>query len=487
MLKNFFKTSFAYAVQNILQRGAEFLLLPFFLSIFSTEDYGIISMCTLLITGLTSLFSLSLDGAVSRYYFKYSSKPKLLREFIGTIITFLIVFLIIISIVFLLFSSRIWFLFIPEIKFNPYIFLVILISAIDPINRLFFSLLLIKRDVRLYTIYYNIYFYLKLFSLLIVSFYFKSTYCYFIAYLAVLLFFIPISFSGLRKYIKWGIKISYLKEAISYSIYILPVTFMAIVNSFIDKYVVLNNMSLADVGVYSAGVNLAGIILLLATVMNKAYVSFFIQKYEENKNNFESTISTLSDIYFFIILIFTICVSLFICFFQWALPSMYVKSIEIISLFVFVGASNGLYFYYTNFMSLEQKLVKYKVLGFGLGIVINFPISYYLTLKIGMIGAVIGTLCGFLTSLIVMKYLVVKVGNFKVKNKYIYYLLGGLFISSITNKLLVGFTIPYSILIRVLVLLLVIFFMNLFFFEKKKFLSHYLNQLLAYVKNYNIK
>lgn len=483
MLRNFFKVSSVYAIQNVLQRGIEYLLLPIYFSIFTTVEYGKISMCIVIISSLTSLFSLSLDGAVSRYFYKYNSDKDELKEFLGSILSFLFLFLIFISIIFLLFSKGFWELIIPDISFKPYIYIAIIISAVDPINRLFFSFLLIKRDLKNYAIYFNLYFYFKLLALVLVSFFTRSVYWYLISYLMVVLLYLPLSYIGLKDNIKWGINRKLLMESISYSVFIIPVTLMSLVNSFIDKYIVLNRLSLSELGIFSAGVNLSSVILLIATVLNQAFVSFFIQKYEEKGKDFQIEIASMSDMYFFIILILTVFTSLFITFFEWILPDSYNHAIDIIPLFVFVGATNGLYFLYTNYMSLEKRLVKYKVLGFTLGILINFPVSYILTSHIGIYGAAIGTLSGFFMSVIVMKIMAQKIGGFNLTNKYIYYLFVFLLLTSGVNYYIVDINVLLNVIIRFIIFIMIIVFFNRYYFTEKNYLTKHLFILFNYGKN----
>lgn len=63
-----------YTITSIFQKGIGFILLPLFTIYMTSEDYGIVSIVNSFVQVLSLLFTLSLNGAVQRYYYKYKDE-----------------------------------------------------------------------------------------------------------------------------------------------------------------------------------------------------------------------------------------------------------------------------------------------------------------------------------------------------------------------------------------------------------------------------
>ena len=180
MLRDFIRLTASYSIINVFQKLADYLSVIFFISAFSAEQYGIISANTLIILGLTSLFSMSLEGAVSRVYFKYRNNGDL-GPFLGCVVAYTIVIACSLGIIFLLFSKPLWGVVFQDLPFSPFIVLAIITAMCDPINRIYIAYLQIKRSVKEYGIFYNVYVFLRLALLSCAAFMYKTADMYFLA------------------------------------------------------------------------------------------------------------------------------------------------------------------------------------------------------------------------------------------------------------------------------------------------------------------
>lgn len=75
-LKRLAKGSLVYGVGSIIQRFIGVLLLPFFTREFSTEDYGVISLITLVSAGMAGIFNLGTSNSLGIIYFREEDLSK---------------------------------------------------------------------------------------------------------------------------------------------------------------------------------------------------------------------------------------------------------------------------------------------------------------------------------------------------------------------------------------------------------------------------
>lgn len=78
-----------YVVANVLQRGTAFVLVPLYTYVLTPAEYGTIAIVTAMASVLTILLPISLQGAITRFYFEYRDQPDDLRTFWGTVLTFM--------------------------------------------------------------------------------------------------------------------------------------------------------------------------------------------------------------------------------------------------------------------------------------------------------------------------------------------------------------------------------------------------------------
>jgi O-antigen/teichoic acid export membrane protein len=429
VLKKLVKFSASYTVIEGLQRGILFLLLPIFTHYMSPEEYGVVSTSLILISFLSILFSFAIHAAISRYYFKYEKKSEELKLFLGSNFLFLLLFSLSVSIFLIFFSENIFSYFFAEMKFNPYIIYTLIIVATQVVIVAYFSLLKAMQKLKLYSIVFNGYFLfqLMLMSILIIGYGLKEE-GYLLGVLISNILFIPIIFILLNNYIVYKIDMKYIKEALAYSIPIVPVEIIGNVNRLVDRYYILLFIGLGGVGIYYIGVQIAGLINLVALAINSAYTPMFFKKYECTDNEDYDDIYALTDIIVFVIgaiasLIIVLSPLLLMLF-----SKEYAQSIDVVLYLGFTGAITSVYFVNTNVLSLEPKLIKLKTVGIMFGAAVNVILGYFFTRYYGIEGAALSTLIGFFITTIILIVIVRKNSEFRFNNfKYLLYL-GILFI-----------------------------------------------------------
>jgi len=449
VIKRLIKFSASYTAIEALQRGVLFLMLPIFTQYMTPEEYGIVSTALILISFLSILFSFAIHASISRYYHKYEKTDEL-KEFLGTNFIFLTLVSLVMSISMIFLSKPMFNSFFSEIAFYPYIVYILIIVATQVIIISYFSLLKAMQKLKLYSIVFNSYFIFQLIlmSVLIINYDLKQD-GYLLGIVISNTIFIPIIFILLRKEIEYKISMKYIKESLTYSLPIIPVELIGNINRLIDRYYILIFIGLNGVGIYYIGVQIAGLINLIALAINSAYTPIFFKKYENNIDDNYDDIYKLSDIIVFTIgVVASILIILFPLFLN-LFSKDYQSSGDIILYLGFTGAITSIYFINTNVLSLDPKLVKLKTIGIIFGTIINVLLGYILTRDYGIEGAAISTLIGFTITTLILIFIVNKNTSFKFKNfDYIVYLS----ILFLVLFIISGFTILSQILIIMMLL-----------------------------------
>lgn len=481
MLKDFFKNSVVYALANIVQKIIDYLANFIFIYFLPAFEYGIMTLLPLIVMIMAPLLSFQLGSSVTRYYYKYL-KTNEADLFLGNILSYMFIVLFILSVFFIFCSRPIWNVIFPEISFMPYIVIGILITAADSINRMYITILQIKRQVKFYAIFNNCYILFRILLIVIAVYVKQSAYSYYLAYLFAVSLFIPITLYFMRADIKWNLKRKYIKESMKYASYILPVSVFIIANTFIDRHVIMTELDLQSMGIYSAGVNIGQIIYFMAMVFNIACLPFFMQMYEDDKDSFKIRIEPVYKVIFFVLNVSACVLSLLSPFLIYILPATYHEAIVVIPFIAFLGVAQGLYQLYTNILSLDTEMLRFKIIGVISSLLINIPLSYYLVHTIGILGAAISSLSCMYISAFVYKIIVRKTKGPDLSSSFfvlpVFVFLATLFLLRLQEILpLYGTIFAYIIAIGILFC----YFNNLYF-KRKNYIIDFLKEVYCYVK-----
>ena len=101
MLKKLSKDFILYGVGGSLSKLSSILLLPFFTTYFSPEEYGVLELLTVLITLSSIICLLQLESSLSRFFYEYKDEQR--RQIISSffIFTFILSLLVVGTLLFL--------------------------------------------------------------------------------------------------------------------------------------------------------------------------------------------------------------------------------------------------------------------------------------------------------------------------------------------------------------------------------------------------
>ena len=273
-MSNIVKNTSLYTFGNILPLIAGFLLLPIYTKYLPPDDYGIVSSMLVLSSILIIVFSLAIDRSVFRLYFDHKTEQDK-RNYLGTITISLLFISIIILLLLFVFKGVISQIY-TSIEFYPF-FVFAIVSA-------FFSI---------FSIIPKIYFQInekaeKFIALSLLEFFLITVFVLWfvvvkqegavgmlkggmIASIIISPLFLYISY----KTVNFSFQIQVLKESLSFSLPLLPALLSAWILNLSDRIFIENYFTLYDVGIYSLGYKLAGVILAFSGAFNTAYSPVF--------------------------------------------------------------------------------------------------------------------------------------------------------------------------------------------------------------------
>lgn len=395
MSSKIIKNTSIYTLGNILPQAAGFFLLPIYTRYLTPADYGIVSSMQVLSTILAVFFTMAIERSIYRLYFDYKTE-KSKRDYLGTITISL--FLISTSVLLLLFIFRgIVSQIYKSIEFYPYYVYAILTSFF-----LIFSLIP--------KIYFQINEKAKKFVVIsILQFLLSSGFVlWFIigqragpsgmlkGRMFANIVILPIFIYILYRTINFSFKLRILKNSLSFSLPMIPSLLSAWILNLSDRIFIERYFNLHDVGIYSLGYKIAGLILIFTGAFYMAYNPVFYKLANSEKQMVaKKKLFNYNNAYIIVILIAAFFISIFSKeAIQFLLDPKYLgayKIVPIIALAYFIGQISGL-----SNLSIYQEKKTLQMMYMSLGTaILNIILNFLLVPKFGAYGAAYATVLSF--------------------------------------------------------------------------------------------
>lgn len=457
------KNSGIYGAVQILQRAIGFFLLPVYTVYLSTEDYGIQSVVVSLIGFLTIFYTLALNGAGTRFYNDFKSDSKKLGELWGTIFTFVLINSLVLSLIIFVFHEYLLTPLIKDTAFYPYLALGVLSVTFSPVYSVFQASLQAAQDGKRFG-GNNLMFFLtnvSLTLLFVVVFDWKAAGVLLALALTNATFFIYAIIVFIPK-IKIGFNKVILKDALKYSLPLLPHSLSSWTMSLIDRFLLNNLLSNASVGVYSVGFQFGNIISVAAGSINQAFLPWFYENMksgESGKRNIqkfsESAVLLLSAAALTLSLLSPELLAIMT-------KGDYKKGWVVIPFISFAYVFNGIYYFFSGPLFYDKRGVKYVSIASFLSAAVNVVLNLTLIPIYGIIGAAISGLASWLSISVFTLGISYKFERVGFNWKKIYAISIFFFILSLTSFALDGYEFTATLSIKLFICLALIFSIYLF-------------------------
>lgn len=381
------KGASVYLTTNIIKALIPFLILPILTRYLSTEEYGQIAIFQTFLALISSVVGLNTVGAASRKFYD-DVDNQVLRRFNGSCVQLL-----------LLSSSLFFFgvnLFKDELKGFlqiplPWIMTAVLINSLCYITSLRLGQWQVRKKAKQYGCLAVSESAVNMgFSLLLLVVFKLGADSRVIAQLLACFISFIISLYLLYKDNLISIFVwskSYIKEALSFGVPLLPHTFGLFLIAMTGRFVINNNLGLSEAGIYMVAVQLSTSMSIVFDAINKAYIPWLFERLKHEDNQEKRRIVRNTYMYFIAILIvvaFAFALGPFIV--TLIAGEKYKSAGDVIGWLCLGQAFGGMYLMVTNYNFYAKKTRNLAIVTIATGI-INVPLLLIFVNKFGIVGA----------------------------------------------------------------------------------------------------
>jgi O-antigen/teichoic acid export membrane protein len=267
-MKNIFKKiisnqTLMFMVGGFLPAGLNLVTLPFIALYISPDEFGIYSYTNAFQSILIVFGGLSMNSYLLRLYFDKSEPEKL--SMIGTIFILLIFMNFLITILLLVLMPIIVPKLNNSVSYFPYFFLMILTVSFEYIYMIPQVIFRIKRKALKFVFFgFSRMLLIQIVTLILIIKFDTGIIGRYIGNLSGNLVFAIISIPVIFRNSIMHFKIDIVKEAIKFSLPIIPAALIGILYTSIDKIILLKYFSLSELGLYAIASSISLLILIIS-------------------------------------------------------------------------------------------------------------------------------------------------------------------------------------------------------------------------------
>lgn len=391
--KKIILNSIIYSCSGLLLKCFSFFLVPLYTVYLTTEDYGITSIAGSFNGTMCFIVAFSLFSAVKRFYVEFKEEPEKLKRFYGTICTFVLLSGLVFSGLLTIFRDLLSTYVFSGIDYYPVIFLC-LVSLIFSCQHTIFDYILKSQQKAMKSAIFSIVYFFACVALNIVFIVVLnmgavgSLLASLIGYtLYTLYFVVEMSVKGTIKFcLDWGL----LKEALKYSIPIMPHNLSTNIATLISKILIGGSASLAAVGVYSVASQFGGIADTVHTYISQAYGPWLYERLHDREQGYKNSIRSISKMLSSVIGLLLLGIALFAHDYVVLLvDKAYVEAWRYVPLIVLVFAVKTMYYFYVEVLFYYKKASRMLFIATLSGSLVNIIISYFLIPPFGAYGSIL--------------------------------------------------------------------------------------------------
>lgn len=465
------KDALLYTIITFITSIGGFLVVPLFWQKLTPADYGIIAIIEMVLVFLPPFLTLSLDQSIMRFYYEWSNTKKR-KEKIGSIWLLSCITTIIFGALFFLILAPLSKFIFPDVSFFPFIFMGIVIAVLSSFHLIPFSVIRIMKKPKVFAIYRISSFAIQMFfSVYLIIFLNMGVHGYIysliisksIVLVGLLLFMTKISTLIIKK--------AHLREALQFSLPLIPASLVANTTSILDKFLLQQYAGLNTLGYYSVSLKFANIIGQLHSALKLSYGPFLFKTISDYKTSGNAIASKMTIYYIFPLLVVGLSINLFIDDFVILFGNNeYLPIINIVPFLVMVYLINSLNVYLAPGIVISKK-TKLKIIPDSIQLVVILVSGVLLIGPLQITGVILSRFLSTIIFLLISIYITKRLIEWK--NNYAYIILSLLTIIFMTYTDYVASNLGgFYWRIAVSVTLFLIFILTYGFYLKKKLSSY---------------
>lgn len=277
----FLKHGGNYLIASVATSALAFISIPVYTRLLSTEDYGIVSIFTGIVSLLGSVMAFSTDRSVSRYFFDQKDELDF-KRFVGTSSILALFFFIINSVVLILYAEEFGHLVGLSKKA---VYLIIPVTAINILGLTFeqiYGPLKRSREIAISSV---VKVFLGFAFSVALIFVFKSDKFYgqilgqIVAGFCIVYFWIRL----IRPFFKWSFDTCYIKYIFLYSVPLIPYALSGVIIEQFGKIAIGGSQGMSEAGFYNLALAVSSIVNIAIAVTHQAWNPYYFE-YMNSKN-----------------------------------------------------------------------------------------------------------------------------------------------------------------------------------------------------------
>ncbi len=407
-LKELSKDTAIYGISTMVGRFLNFLLVPFYTNVFTTDEYGVFTYIYTILAFLNIVYIYGMDASFLKYSSLAEAEKK--KEVFST--PFLFVLVTSLSFSFLFYSFRYdvgSLLDIPNIH-RDLLDYVILILLFDSIALIPFSNLRLQRKatkfavIKIVNILINLS--LNLYLILVLNMGIQAV---FISNLAASIFSFVALLPDILKLFNFTINLETLKTMLKFGLPYLPANIASMMVQMIDVPILREMTNDSTVGIYRANYKLGIFMMLFVSMFQYAWQPFFLNNAKEkNAKEIFAKVLTLflvvaSVIWLFVSLFIDNLASIEIFNGRTIIGKEFLGGISIVPIVLFAYIFHGMFVNFTAGIYIEEKTKYFPYVTIS-GAIINVVVNLLLIPVYGYMGAALATLASYLVMAVYLFY-----------------------------------------------------------------------------------
>lgn len=377
------KASRVYMFASFLNAGIPFLLLPILTRYLNPEEYGLVTMFTLLLSIVGAFVGLSVHGAIGREFF---NKEIDFKEFVFNCILVLFSSTMLVGVLFLLclhwlsdtFSlPKEWIFAVLIASFFQ--FLVLALLTIYQVQMKAKQYAFIQISQSLINISFTGFFVM----LLMMGWQGRVGAVVLASIVMGLISFVLL----MKEWCVFRVNVEYIKSALRFGVPLIPHTLGAILIVVVDRLIIHEELGIFEVGIYTAGLQIGKVIGLVTDALNKAYAPWLFSKLDEHDKKENLNIIKFTYLYFIVLIVLVIALGILAPYIvHFILGKEFTHSVSVIFWIALGEAFTGMYFMVVGYIFYTRKTFYLMMITFFTGI-FCIPLTYTLVHYNGLIGA----------------------------------------------------------------------------------------------------
>lgn len=380
------RASGIYTLSSLINAAIPFILIPVLTRVFSTEDYGIVSMAAILINIVTPFIGVSAHGAIHRRYFEEGRFAEFPR-YVGNSFILLLSSALLFFILFFIFGGVIsehtsvpknWLYIILIISICQFVTLILLTIWQVMVKPLRFGILQITQTL------INVG--LSLFFIFELHYGWESRILGQLIAVSLAAIF-SLGYLLRREYIVFIYNREDFRDILKFSLPLIPHTLGGLLITFTDRILITNMFSVEETGIFTVAFQIGSLLGIATASFNSAYIPWLYPKLNLDEMSIKKRIVKFTYLYFLFLIIVGVGLISFLPWFMSIFIGRSFQTATSYTYFIVLGyVFNGMYLMVTCFIFYAKKT---NLLSFITIIValLNIPLCYLFLKSTGVIGA----------------------------------------------------------------------------------------------------